>query len=174
MGVFPVIVRTYSAGVLSSPRTWGCFHSRTSSPCASSVFPTHVGVFPRYPSSASLKVCLPHARGGVSKTKAWTYPPKMSSPRTWGCFLHGLVHGDCDAVFPTHVGVFRIFSLRGCHLVGLPHARGGVSKNQLRCSSKMLSSPRTWGCFFSTCPWRIWRHVFPTHVGVFLTPCPSS
>ena len=31
-----------------------------------------------------------------------------------------------------------------------------------------VSSPRTWGCFFSSRSQHIWRNVFPTHVGVFL------
>ena len=50
----------------SSPRTWGCFWAGLGFCCSSSVFPTHVGVFPcRAPASCS-RPSLPHARGGVS------------------------------------------------------------------------------------------------------------
>ena len=56
-----------------------------------------------------------------------------------------------------------------CSLIGgLPHARGGVSSLDQLIILCLVSSPRTWGCF-----WRVAlpdepEGVFPTHVGVFL------
>ena len=50
----------------------------------------------------------------------------------------------------------------------LPHARGGVSWRDNPWFPRVLSSPRTWGCFpLQTRPAQ-WPCVFPTHVGVFL------
>ena len=52
----------------------------------------------------------------------------MSSPRQWGCF-HYREHGwEKGRVFPTPVGVFpKSVSMKPA-MVGLPHARGGVSQ----------------------------------------------
>ncbi len=55
------------------------------------------------------------------------------------------------------------------HSGGLPHARGGVSKAASNDYIGLLSSPRPWGCFWTTARRAIFRKVFPTPVGVFLT-----
>ena len=117
-------------------------------PCAVSVFPTHVGVFPSQNRFWTAAQSLPHARGGVSFLKDFAVSMKVSSPRTWGCFLNARCFSWGLMVFPTHVGVFlyRRFVLFGHG--GLPHARGGVS---LSCRGCVHDNP-----------------VFPTHVGVFL------
>ncbi len=52
--------------------------------------------------------------------------------------------------------------------MGLPHARGGVSKVEVSHRSVFVSSPRPWGCFRYTAPTRAHWPVFPTPVGVFL------
>ena len=72
-----------------------------------------------------------------------------------------------NKVFPTHVGVFPFSTDDPVYLVGLPHARGGVSDAIFCQDNGYESSPRTWGCF-SLCPLaRRSGSVFPTHVGVF-------
>ena len=70
----------------SSPRTWGCFSVSVCFFLSESVFPTHVGVFPRSPCGQRKCSCLPHARGGVSNTPTMSSCGLPSSPRTWGCF----------------------------------------------------------------------------------------
>ncbi len=138
------------------------------------VFPTPVGVFPTPPGFGRRWHCLPHARGGVSPLDHSAASPGLSSPRPWGCFpeSRGMDQGKC--VFPTPVGVFLVFSGNCGSDMGLPHARGGVSRCRcvaLRCP---VSSPRPWGCFSSGClAWRI-RSVFPTPVGVFLAAAPRN
>ena len=95
-----------AAALASSPRTWGCFFGtnwRTSQPI---VFPTHVGVFLTVLFLASSRVCLPHARGGVSREPRQAAQLPASSPRTWGCFLSYRLRRALGFVFPTHVGVF--------------------------------------------------------------------
>ena len=73
------------------------------------------------------------------------------------------------AVFPTLVGVFLSQLLAGAEVVGLPHARGGVSFGGFFMVYRRRSSPRSWGCFRGADYSYFCRAVFPTLVGVF--PC---
>ena len=77
--------------------------------------------FPRY------DLRLPHARGGVSLTRAVRDVRGLSSPRTWGCFFVAQAHDLPESVFPTHVGVFLNTFYVQAYYRSLPHARGGVS-----------------------------------------------
>ena len=70
-----------------------------------------------------------------------------SSPRTWGCFLHGAGQRGLYMVFPTHVGVFLVGPVLLPLRWRLPHARGGVSYRLVYIDLASKSSPRTWGCF---------------------------
>ena len=116
----------------------------------------------------SLDGCLPHARGGVSRSRCLYGISGMSSPRTWGCFCDDFYFFDSRRVFPTHVGVFLSLNGRGFIMSCLPHARGGVSSAAITFYVSGESSPRTWGCFFLFLPIPCGALVFPTHVGVFL------
>ena len=92
-----------------------------------------------------------------------------SSPRTWGRF-RSISAIYCKAkVFPTHVGVFPVGRLDADIVLGLPHARGGVSAYPVTGLPAWRSSPRTWGCFRPPAVASARHWVFPTHVGVFLT-----
>ena len=134
--------------VRSSPRTWGCFYHG--------------------PHAVPSEYSLPHARGGVSQLVGIYRHVALSSPRTWGCFSMKLIGLDTEGVFPTHVGVFPAQQATDTPDRRLPHARGGVSTIYGASSTVMPSSPRTWGCFFSSGAVSMTRFVFPTHVGVFL------
>ena len=152
----------------SSPRTWGCFSRKTGMGLSMFVFPTHVGVFPPLITSERAWGCLPHARGGVSTRILWSSTLTASSPRTWGCFHTCLPLRYACLVFPTHVGVFlRTLGNSGIQCC-LPHARGGVSITVLVYRFYLVSSPRTWGCFYTKRCIYATLIVFPTHVGVFL------
>ena len=154
----------------SSPRTWGCFFLFFFPPETQQVFPTHVGVFRKSVHACASAHCLPHARGGVSLFLLMSRFLVLSSPRTWGCFFPGSFGGSFVQVFPTHVGVFLQDTIGDAEIIGLPHARGGVSKLHGQDFRWSWSSPRTWGCFFSPVIWKPSALVFPTHVGVFPTP----
>ena len=52
----------------------------------------------------------------------------------------------------------------------LPHARGGVSERQPNGCFAIPSSPRPWGCFLILRVRFLAVEVFPTPVGVFLSP----
>ena len=94
----------------------------------------------------------------------------MSSPRTWGCFRNPARNHRDAFVFPTHVGVFLLAACTACSCAGLPHARGGVSRQRKTKNGIRRSSPRTWGCFSALYLDKLVVTVFPTHVGVFPLP----
>ena len=136
------------------------------------VFPTCVGVFLSFFRSSIADFGLPHVRGGVSHTviaRAWD---RQSSPRAWGCFCKPMIVADVVRVFPTCVGVFLLISSNFVPTSGLPHVRGGVSREGASMLHAKTSSPRAWGCF-PVRPDRTFNPVvFPTCVGVF--PSPSA
>ncbi len=115
------------------------------------VFPTCVGVFPRFCRSATRSACLPHVRGGVSQRPKLSISLRRSSPRAWGCF--------------------RLSACLRSNSSSLPHVRGGVSTSSATKKSSMQSSPRAWGCFFVGIHAKLAGNVFPTCVGVFPSPC---
>ncbi len=154
--------------LVSSPRTWGCFLPPQVEVFGQLVFPTHVGVFPFDLRTIFQRLCLPHARGGVSNPGLIQFFNQPSSPRTWGCFQTSSSTSTALQVFPTHVGVFLSPGLAGAGLYRLPHARGGVSTSYRKGIASKLSSPRTWGCFYIGYIPIYTGMVFPTHVGVFL------
>ncbi len=133
--------------LVSSPRPWGCFWFQHRRVYWLPVFPTPVGVFPADSTAASLVICLPHARGGVSGSSR--------SPVA------------AIGVFPTPVGVFLTKSSGYVSNQGLPHARGGVSIRLQIVRRCYGSSPRPWGCFAIKISPFILDMVFPTPVGVF-------
>ena len=155
---------------MSSPRAWGCFVFQTQPPCSPLVFPTCVGVFLHACRFRSGRVRLPHVRGGVSQLYAIGMMRLLSSPRAWGCF-YGRPE-DCFGliVFPTCVGVFLFLASVAGFVPSLPHVRGGVSVLACSIAAPSRSSPRAWGCFLSTPACCTPRDVFPTCVGVFLSP----
>ena len=126
-----------------------------------------MGVFPPLDPLIAVPVCLPHARGGVSRGKVNGDSQETSSPRPWGCFYGGWVSCTGLKVFPTPVGVFLLRLRCFATTSRLPHARGGVSCSSSESVSSESSSPRPWGSFprkkSCTIPW----NVFPTPVGVF-------
>ena len=152
---------------MSSPRPWGCFLALGQLAQLRDVFPTPVGVFPARTCRTPQPWSLPHARGGVSDGRIFNSKTAKSSPRPWGCFQYFHVAGAGAVVFPTPVGVFPT-SCCPRHAGGcLPHARGGVSKQDPDRVGPALSSPRPWGCFWTGWPALRFPTVFPTPVGVF-------
>ncbi len=140
-------IKDLHVNMLSSPRPWGCFHSGCRSQIFVCVFPTPEGVFLALMQQDYDYRGLPHARGGVSVLIVCWPCVAGSSPRPWGCFLRWQSVRRMLIVFPTPVGVFLAFgSISGIGIC-LPHARGGVSKDDVRKNFPVVSSPRPWGCF---------------------------
>ena len=168
--------RARRAARRSSPRPWGCFLRTIADSTRTEVFPTPVGCFRRllqlyrlpgvFPTpvgvflydtkAASAGLGLPHSRGGVSVTLGLAAFATKSSPRPWGCFFRATCPGNRPVVFPTPVGVFPMISPYPGDSRGLPHARGGVSKQTSCKTREEPSSPRPWGCFWCLlvgCTW---------------------
>ncbi len=131
----------------SSPRTWGCFWPAFVVYQRLKVVPTHVGVFLAISNTDLQLLRRPHARGGVSCDCTRSSSSEVSSPRTWGCFRMLTLNNGTTHVVPTHVGVFPKPGGLLSSIVRRPHARGGVSLPSLYLRDRLLSSPRTWGCF---------------------------
>ena len=173
----------------SSPRPWGCFFLTSWSNEKTGVFPTPVGVFLKIGKKSVWNKGLPHARGGVSQRRPDNIRALASSPRPWGCFHKQQQQQHRNKVFPTPVGVFLIVKVWFVDLIGLPHARGGVSyefhfflyRSSLPharggvsrlvslFAPRWRSSPRPWGCFSQDEKTAETHIVFPTPVGVFLS-----
>ena len=127
-----------------------------------------MGVFLKKARKIVQAIGLPHARGGVSTVSFMYVFDIRSSPRPWGCFYARTPPPKSSGVFPTPVGVFLDRRYLAADLLGLPHARGGVSLHLMRLVTVQKSSPRPWGCFFSQLDAGAVERVFPTPVGVFL------
>ncbi len=130
-----------------------------------------MGVFLAHKYCLYVIICLPHARGGVSPSRAPRSLRHASSPRPWGCFHADFILSVSRIVFPTPVGVFLAFRFFLRRAFRLPHARGGVSAVIRHHGRPRMSSPRPWGCFRNITNSLALPIVFPTPVGVFLCDC---
>ena len=109
-----------------------------------------------------------HTRGGVSNDARPVICFSLFSPHTWRCFHRRCVYSPVLCVFSTHVEVFPttqgLLSVSACFL----HTRGGVSMRSQSMTRSRRFSPHTWRCFHHTSHQVSYRHVFSTHVEVFL------
>ena len=153
-----------------SPRPWGCFCSKPTTPARAKAFPTPVGVFLRRCSRRQAVPGLPHARGGVSPSATGMSPWSRPSPRPWGCFRRSGPLVALLVAFPTPVGVFPVPRPSAVADTSLPHARGGVSHLQTIRRHVYKPSPRPWGCFQYRRRKQEAAYAFPTPVGVFPPP----
>ena len=115
----------------TSPRAWGCFRRVLRVHGSRKDFPTCVGVFLTAMKSRYLHIRLPHVRGGVSSSHSPTRTPSWTSPRAWGCFSGQAGQPSNLMDFPTCVGVFPLGKPFAPLFDGLPHVRGGVSKQSV-------------------------------------------
>ena len=166
-GDVPDIKAGLSQPILFSPHTWGCSIPRGLLHLGKYVFPTHVGMFLFDLRCFIANLRFPHTRGDVPLLDFLLYPITLFSPHTWGCSgLHRL-WTRFGRVFPTHVGMFRIFLWVTGGLRCFPHTRGDVPFYRFGCRSVSVFSPHTWGCSVLLTSIRFFCLVFPTHVGMF-------
>ena len=109
-----------------SPLTWGCSAAVTKTTWQPVVFPTHVGMFRGWPSRMNAYNRFPHSRGDVPETDGSANRADVFSPLTWGCSWGHADSKTYIAVFPTHVGMFRILRLLDGRENCFPHSRGDV------------------------------------------------
>ena len=138
------------------------------------VFPTPVGMFRGRARRSRRRRSFPHACGDVPPGAPSRRGPVGFSPRLWGCSGVGDAFRDGVAVFPTPVGMFRTSGRARPSSTCFPHACGDVPPMVPWTSSRLLFSPRLWGC---SGRWRR-RHrhqrVFPTPVGMFRDTAQST
>ena len=127
-----------------------------------------MGVFLLKKGGKKMEKGLPRASGGVSILDTFFMPSPRSSPREWGCFLFRPYDFVSSRVFPARVGVFPHRGGCATRDRSLPRASGGVSQRLEVCVCRTGSSPREWGCFYSSAAPALIRSVFPARVGVFL------
>ena len=131
------------------------------------VFPTRVGMFRGSRSRPFSWSCFPHTRGDVPngvpvKRVAW-----MFSPHAWGC-SEARRQASADApVFPTRVGMFRIWEYQDGCCTRFPHTRGDVPTLNPRGRDRRAFSPHAWGCSGTSQGKIAYSDVFPTRVGMF-------
>ena len=149
-----------------SPRTWG-WTVRLPGACPSCrVFPTHVGMDRRRPSSICLSPRVPHARGDGPDGSQGVVELGGCSPRTWGWTAILTRFLAVAWVFPTHVGMDRDSYSAVNVPRGVPHARGDGPYSESVNQSILKCSPRTWGWTGARRPAGTTAPVFPTHVGM--------
>ena len=91
---------------------------------ATDVFPTHVGMDRALPDIPIEAQCIPHARGDGPTPCGDLAPTLPYSPRTWGWTEVDEGPRQVLEVFPTHVGMDRMFTASNDYENRIPHARG--------------------------------------------------
>ncbi len=114
--------------VLFSPRMWGCSEVMVMDASFDGIFPTHVGMFRIRPAVSFAKGYFPHACGDVPGTKMNNTPSLKFSPRMWGCSATPPCGIHRKAIFPTHVGMFRLSRLWWKRWRNFPLACGDVPR----------------------------------------------
>jgi hypothetical protein len=138
-----------------SPHAWGCTvvsGARASNP--SLVFPTRVGVYRGALIQVLSEMSFPHTRGGVPGIRTALTDFWVSFPHTRGGVPLVIPVADIEPhVFPTRVGVYRMFSLS--------------------IALRSMFSPHAWGCTVHQAIEHQPVHVFPTRVGVYRISLPT-
>ena len=134
------------------------------------LFPTHVGMFRVFQVSAVCQCSFPHTRGDVPRQSSHSLKATSFSPHTWGCSALRRAVQQAGRLFPTHVGMFRSSGARSTPSATFPHTRGDVPPDEGIFLEMVFFSPHTWGCSDHDVLQAVCIHLFPTHVGMFLTP----
>ena len=133
-----------------SPHTWRCFLLSSSPTTSTTVFSTHVEVFPCDCANSSKPLSFLHTRGGVSSVPSSNQSNPLFSPHTWRCFLLSSSPTTSTTVFSTHVEVFLALSTLNKWVSSFLHTRGGVSNGLKQIADARKFSPHTWRCFHLT------------------------
>ena len=170
-----------------SPHTWGCSVIFYLNRPMMGLFPTHVGMFRRARWKPQSRSTFPHTRGDVPPDWFFELDFYHFSPHTWGCSAAILEERSLGDLFPTHVGMFRVyypireFNSSFPHTRGdvpalgggawseesFPHTRGDVPVEAYARFGLLDFSPHTWGCSVIFYLNRPMMGLFPTHVGMF-------
>ena len=141
----------YSYG--SSPHTWG--------------------IRPRRYSVRAACTVHPHIRGAYCR-RVWCWSiHRGSSPHTWGIQKAPLCWRTAERFIPTYVGHTCQIPVRQNRNPVHPHIRGAYMPDTSKLSTKLGSSPHTWGILDDGWTLEVNRRFIPTYVG-HTTVCPYS
>ena len=76
-------------------------------------------------------------------------------------------HIQSVGVFPTCVGMYRLYLIRSRNRNSFPHMRGDVPDMVLRDMTERQFSPHAWGCTDQELDVGSGEEVFPTCVGMY-------
>jgi len=110
-GDVPVSIPIVPAAASFSPRAWGCSFEPFDPTYPPAVFPTRVGMFRASSICCAAQYGFPHARGDVPIRARNEALDCRFSPRAWGCSGVLPDHHSLSPVFPTRVGMFRMWNL---------------------------------------------------------------
>ena len=134
------------------------------------MFPTHVGIARRTRTCGCWIRHVPYACGDCAGVGCPCGCPCECSLRMWGLRARGRHVLRTVAMFPTHVGIARLFTARATACTNVPYACGDCASPRAPSSSGRPCSLRMWGL-------RGPRHrasaggaMFPTHVGIARHP----
>ena len=172
-----------------SLRMWGLRGSGRGTTRRPRMFPTHVGIARRHTTQAKQPGNVPYACGDCARSTGPRHRIRTCSLRMWG--LRGTtltVHGQTERwecslrmwglralvvqtrghlrMFPTHVGIARIWIPDADSRTHVPYACGDCAETGLTSLAPSPCSLRMWGLrgvYPRVCTL---RYMFPTHVGI--------
>ena len=149
-----------------SPPAWGWTGRGHDSPTLQEVFPTCVGMDRLTFSASRNPECVPHLRGDGPPDLLRKREPGMCSPPAWGWTVDALFFLTGGRVFPTCVGMDRIYEHPHHQRHRVPHLRGDGPKYSTPTLMPNSCSPPAWG-WTARCQVKIGAgSVFPTCVGM--------
>ncbi len=149
-----------------SPHAWGWTDGRRRRSPGRAVFPTRVGMDRLRKAHASRSLRFPHTRGDGPFQGNGEEIPHSFSPHAWGWTGVYGAHQRAPIVFPTRVGMDRLFMNSGELNLCFPHTRGdGPISWRSRCQICPFS-PHAWGWTDDWGGAAEKQAVFPTRVGM--------
>ena len=149
-----------------SPRPWGWSEARQMACYVEAVFPTPVGMVRDFSPSPCRNGRFPHARGDGPSTGSRIRSAITFSPRPWGWSDSPVTTQSVYRVFPTPVGMVRVFDSCFQLYGSFPHARGDGPYVLESSKQSFKFSPRPWGWSSNTEKNIVNNTVFPTPVGM--------
>lgn len=130
------------------------------------VFPTGVGMY-RTPITALInQSSVPHSCGDEPATMIRYHITTECSPHAWGWTGNGNLCPPFKRVFPTCVGMNRVFNTCLLSMFCVPHMCGDGPLNPCIRDFSNTCSPHTWGWTAANAGSVPGNEVFPTYVGM--------
>ncbi len=162
----PTMPKSAKAYRKYSPHAWG-WTGMVCATCARwSVFPTRVGMDRWIREWSNRLGRIPHTRGDGPHEHTMCAFFSTYSPHAWGWTEHALGALHAHRVFPTRVGMDRMYLRALSVTYRIPHTRGDGPNMRIAGLSIFAYSPHAWGWTESNRASKSRRFVFPTRVGM--------